>query len=325
MAQPLKVIPLLQLLNDSAVPVPFAAVCEALRTDPDTLRLTCDFINDFDPVLCRDEGRLSLRRKLDLLDEAYLQEHIDGKGRVSVLPYVDSTNSVLARFLTNCVSGDLTAAELQTKGRGRRGNGWLTSIGRQLTFSLCEEFAGVEHTAGLSLLTGLAVVRALSACGIEGAVIKWPNDIYIEGQKVCGILVENFVREHDVLTIIGIGLNVYTDADNEKLLQERKVTALEPYLKDKEGFSRNILLCTVVNTLKSMLHEFSAHGFAAFLEEWERYDFLLGHWLEVEQEDGTLVQGLVRGVNEEGCLLLDDGYLVRPVISAHILSIDARR
>lgn len=128
---------------------------------------------------------------------------------------VDSTNNEALRH-SDCTDGmSVWAASYQTAGRGQRGNVWISSRGENLTFSILVRF-GSGALGTLRALRQFAVSQAvtlgitdyLSSRGIE-ASIKWPNDIWVEDRKICGILVENRICEDMISrSIIGIGLNV---------------------------------------------------------------------------------------------------------------------
>ena len=133
-----------------------------------------------------------------------------GKYRIQWYDTLDSTNSEAVRRLEELDNMSVIAARSQTAGRGKDTNKWLSSPGENLTFTVVlkyEDFPAVCQMA-ISAATAAAVVNFLSEQGIDPWV-KWPNDIYVGGEKICGILIEH--RMHgDCLTssIIGVGLNL---------------------------------------------------------------------------------------------------------------------
>lgn len=128
---------------------------------------------------------------------------------------VDSTNDEAKRHISTLDNLSVLSAFCQTSGRGQRGNSWSAEAGKNLTFSIVlkydsESFLGINaiDQFAVSELTALAVIDLLAAYGIE-AKVKWPNDIYAGDRKICGILIENSIREGKLASsIIGIGLNV---------------------------------------------------------------------------------------------------------------------
>lgn len=128
------------------------------------------------------------------------------------LKETDSTNNEAKRRIAHLDNLSVLSSMSQTSGRGQQGNSWSSEAGKNLLFSIvmkhgrglvkaCSQF-------GFSQVAALAVVNTLKDKGIS-AMIKWPNDIYVEDRKICGILIENSLREEwTISSIIGIGLNV---------------------------------------------------------------------------------------------------------------------
>lgn len=127
-----------------------------------------------------------------------------------VLEEVDSTNSYISAHAAELEDMTMVMAGTQTAGRGQRGNSWESEPGLNLTFSLFFRPKGVKPAEqfAISEATALAVTDMLASAGIE-AKVKWPNDIYVDDRKICGILIEHSLLgnslEHSCL---GIGINV---------------------------------------------------------------------------------------------------------------------
>lgn len=139
----------------------------------------------------------------------------DTKTSIKWLETVDSTNSELRRNIDSSDNLSVIAAECQNAGRGQGDHTWFASPGKNLTFSILYRFpAGSSFTLKASQartiteITTLAIRDYLGKKGIN-ARIKWPNDIWIENRKICGILIENTLDKDRIATsIVGIGLNV---------------------------------------------------------------------------------------------------------------------
>lgn len=127
------------------------------------------------------------------------------------LDSTDSTNEEVRRRISEIDNLSVVSAFRQTAGRGQRGNKWSSEEGQNLMFSIALKFErdfSVHNQFRLSQVTAISVVELLSRHGIS-ARIKWPNDIYAGNDKICGILVENSIRDGRLsYSIIGIGLNV---------------------------------------------------------------------------------------------------------------------
>ena len=105
---------------------------------------------------------------------------------------LDSTNSEANRRMEDAEDFTVYAARFQTNGRGQKGNTWESAVGENLTFSIIVKPAGLkaEDQFLLSEVAALGVVSYLTSKGLE-AKIKWPNDIYVFDNKICGILIEH--------------------------------------------------------------------------------------------------------------------------------------
>lgn len=130
------------------------------------------------------------------------------------LAQVSSTNTYLLEMLSKSepiVEGSVIMADHQTAGRGQRGNIWEDSPRQNLCFSLLLKptWLDLQNQFQLSMVVAIALERYISSLGIEQVYIKWPNDIYIRGKKVAGILIENLIQGHIIEnTVVGIGLNI---------------------------------------------------------------------------------------------------------------------
>lgn len=110
-------------------------------------------------------------------------------------------------------------AEVQSAGRGQRGNSWSSRKGENLTFSvlLKPDFLAADMQFYISKIAALSVCKALETCGVE-CKIKWPNDIYIGDKKVCGILIENDIMGAKMSkSVVGVGINVNQTVFNPEL------------------------------------------------------------------------------------------------------------
>ncbi len=127
---------------------------------------------------------------------------------------VTSTNNVLLEMLSNSkplAEGSVIMAVEQTAGRGQMGNHWESEPGKNICLSLLykPEFLAIDKQFYLSMAVSLGICNFLEAELNTKIEVKWPNDIYIDGKKIAGILIENsLMANHLKTSIIGIGLNV---------------------------------------------------------------------------------------------------------------------
>ncbi len=123
-----------------------------------------------------------------------------------------STNSLLAEIASDSKHGTVVSTIEQTAGRGQRGNSWEAEPGKNLTFSILlrPETIDAHKQFAISEIVSTAIAKTLQKHILDKRVaIKWPNDIYVEDMKICGILIENSLIGNKInYSIAGIGINV---------------------------------------------------------------------------------------------------------------------
>ena len=207
------------------------------------------------------------------------------------------------------------ACDLQTAGRGRRGRDWIAAPQGSLTFSLLWRFPPASASPpGLSLAIGVAVARVLEAAGAPGIALKWPNDILLGGRKLAGILVDLLpAQEAAPAAVIGIGLNVTLPPDfPHDQFDAADLAAVLP-----QPPSRNLLLAQLLIELDGALTIFGRSGFTAFRESWLARHALQDARVRLSGERET-VEGICRGVDQDGALLLETPAGLRRIISGDV-------
>lgn len=225
------------------------------------------------------------------------------RGCIKVLSVVDSTNTYLKQSTDLHNNGGACLAEAQTAGRGRQGRKWVSPFGASLYLSMYWGFnGGYQALGGLSLVIGVAVVRALKASGNIDAQLKWPNDIYVNGKKLAGILVEAEGQLDDVShCFIGVGLNIRLPAS---LADEIDQPWADLSSDSDIDTDRNRLASILLDSFYEALSRFEQWGLTPFLEEWRAYNLFQDKWV-------TLLCGPQRfsgrccGINDQGALLVE--------------------
>lgn len=260
-----------------------------------------------------------LATPIRLLDVAQMRPHMcAGTPDIVVQHITDSTNSQLMNKLRDGAmlqSGQVLVAEAQTAGRGRRGNQWVSPFGSNLYFSMYWSLQrGIQAAMGLSLVIGVAVAEYLQRYfGIE-IQLKWPNDIYIQGQKVGGILVELAGQSHascDV--VIGLGLNIYL-ADAHRLDIQQRATALNNYTD--QLIDRNLLIPRLQQHLIDELQRFDQSGFAPYVVRFNVRDCFANQ--KVQISGATQLVGVSRGVDNQGALLIETSTGIQTIFGGEV-------
>jgi len=230
---------------------------------------------------------------------------------LEILDTTKSTNTVLLQkaIMEECPSKNKTdaisvvATELQTNGRGRRGKLWHSGLGDSLTFSLLWSFQkGAGLLSGLSLAVGIAIIRSLKLSGIENVALKWPNDVMSHHQKIAGILIE--LRGDSLgptLVVIGVGINLKL-SDRIKSNIDQKTTDL--FSISGKNSDRNKLMAKLLTELTIVLKEFAQNGFKPFRNEWAHYHELENKPVTLYLPDGSIQEGEIQGITDNGSLIL---------------------
>lgn len=156
-------------------------------------------------------------------------------------PSIDSTNTKASQLAEEGYpTGTLVVAERQESGKGRRGRNWASPEGNGIFMTLIlKPEINPNNASMLTLVAALAVSKAITKCTGRPAGIKWPNDIVMNGKKVCGILTEMSAQfDYVNYIVIGIGINVH----NESFPEELSHMATSLYLESKEHFNRAALI-----------------------------------------------------------------------------------
>jgi BirA family biotin operon repressor/biotin-[acetyl-CoA-carboxylase] ligase len=245
---------------------------------------------------------------IDLLNIDAVREALGDQARrldVDIVLTIGSTNTeLLARGAAGAASGTCVAAEMQTAGRGRRARAWQSKFAGSLTYSLLWRFEkGAAELGGLSLMVGLALARALRAAGVSDAMLKWPNDVLVNGEKLAGILIET---QGDMLgptvAVIGVGVNIGLP-ESLKLLIDQPATDVLSHVG--KFSSRNDLLALMLRELVVALDQFSQYGFKVFKDDWTTLHALHGQLITVRQSHLAAYDAVVKDVGNDGSLIVE--------------------
>lgn len=199
--------------------------------------------------------------------------------------------------------GALVVADMQTAGRGRRGRTWNSPAGTNVYFTLILK---PEYRPGLAsmvtLVMALAVAEGIrSTCGVD-AGIKWPNDIVVDGRKVCGMLTEMSVeRDYIHHVVVGVGINVGL----QEFSPEIAATAVSLEQVCGKKVSRAELVVNVMKAFEDYYDGFEKEcSFAGLMEQYNRLLVNCGREVRVLDPKGEY-QGVSKGINETGELLVE--------------------
>jgi BirA family biotin operon repressor/biotin-[acetyl-CoA-carboxylase] ligase len=249
---------------------------------------------------------------------------------VEILPELGSTNTeLMRRARLGRADPALLVAERQTAGRGRLGRAWSShgaalqdgaglqtgaaanataapqaaQTGASLTFSLGLALSPIDWS-GLSLAVGLAVAQSLH----PRVQLKWPNDLWIDGRKLGGILIETVAVGEQRYAVIGIGINIERPVAQDLRTPPAALRELLP------GVDAARALGLVALPLLQAVLRFAHEGFGPLRSAYHARDLLYGQ--ELVCSDGTVGQG--RGVDASGALLLHTDSGLQKISSAEV-------
>ncbi|WP_027417521.1 biotin--[acetyl-CoA-carboxylase] ligase [Aneurinibacillus terranovensis] len=206
--------------------------------------------------------------------------------------------------------GTLVVADQQIGGKGRLGRVWYSPAGKNISMSLLlRPTLELQECPQITLLAAVAIVETMrDICGVE-ASIKWPNDILVNGKKVCGILTElNAEAERINWLIIGMGINVNTLEEDfpPEILEIATSLAIEK----KRQFRRAEIIQGILKRLEELYLLYIDEGFAPIKKRWELYAVTIGKRVTIRTLHGSLT-GYAEGIDETGVLLVrrDNGSL----------------
>ncbi|HET6332679.1 MAG TPA: biotin--[acetyl-CoA-carboxylase] ligase [Polyangiales bacterium] len=233
--------------------------------------------------------------------EPYLQTQRYGRS-LRALDVTGSTNDdARADAASGAASGHVVLADMQSSGRGSNGRAWSSPRGQDLFFSIVDRPAvSLPQLPPLTLAVGLGVAEAVeSVVGTPGACqVKWPNDVWLNGKKCAGILVETSALGSTVESVvIGIGLNVNRLEFDEELRDI--ATSLRATSSERPPFDRPLVLAKVLFAVEHQVDRFVAEGPASIVQALEPRLAMIG-----ERAVCGEIEGVVTGVSSSGALLM---------------------
>lgn len=248
----------------------------------------------------------TLKKAPDILSAAYIEQCLKKAGftiHVKTERMVSSTNTVLKQYVSEGQMGDMVLlAEEQSGGRGRRGRSFFSPEGSGLYMSLLlhPEMTPEEATM-LTTVAAAAVAEAVERVSGTDTGIKWVNDVWVRGKKICGILTEGSVSMEDghlEYAIVGIGINIYEPEGG--FPEEIKDVAGAVFTNDisRENL-RNRMASEV---LAQFLEYYRKLPEKAYLEEYRKRSVVVGKQVRIIQPEGAKIPDTVNGASREHAL-----------------------
>ena len=213
---------------------------------------------------------------------------------------IDSTSTYLKRSYNELDNLTIVFADHQTSGHGRMKREWVSPKGDSLLFSiLFKEKQIIDNFASLSLLSA-SVIYSFLLNYVDNVSIKWPNDVYVNGKKICGILMESVSMNEGIdAVILGIGININIKSFNEELIN--KATSL--YLETNKTFDIDDLKTALIVYLSDLVEQIR-NNHKYYLDIIRNNNFLLNKDVFVLINENEVV-ARVLDINEDNTLLVE--------------------
>ncbi|WOT05164.1 bifunctional biotin--[acetyl-CoA-carboxylase] ligase/biotin operon repressor BirA [Shewanella youngdeokensis] len=241
-----------------------------------------------------------LNNPLSLVDESVLKAAINQ--RCFYFDDIPSTNGFMLKHADELDSGDICIAEYQSAGRGRRGRVWVSPYGCHLYFSMYWQFPqGMAQAMGLSLVVACSIVSVLKQLNVANVAVKWPNDIFLAGKKLAGVLIEmNGQTDSECNLVIGIGLNM--------AMSELQGASIDQPWSDLSALdcmpNKTELLILLHKQLQQDLIEFETAGLMPFKNRWDKADLYNGQAVKLII-GADEIHGICRGIDPQGAVVLE--------------------
>lgn len=235
---------------------------------------------------------------------------------LDILIQTDSTNGYLLKAaMEGAPSGTACLAEYQDRGRGRRGRQWISPYGSNIALSLLWRFNdGTGRLGALSLAIAVALMRCLQEFGLQGAGIKWPNDILVDGRKLAGILLDVAGESNGPChVVIGVGINYQLPAEAQQQIDQPWIDLQQCGLE----VDRNRLAGRLLHHLLQVVSVYQDAGMEAFREEWRRWDVTDGKAVTIHLGEQR-IPGIARGIDERGLLMVEQDDGIRSYASGEV-------
>ncbi|MCL5020816.1 MAG: biotin--[acetyl-CoA-carboxylase] ligase [Bacteroidetes bacterium] len=216
---------------------------------------------------------------------------------------IDSTNSYLLGLGDEGFpEGTVAVADEQTDGRGRFGRKWESESLSNLLFSILLRpgFLNRDEVFILTFSAAVAVAEALENVAGVSPELKWPNDVLLDGKKVCGILLESsFEASRLNYLVLGAGLNVNQSSFPAEIRD--KATSLSIITGRK--FDREEVLSTILARFGSVYETLKARDFYSVMKRWRNRSKMFGRKIELRLAD-RVIEGILEEVTDDGAILV---------------------
>ncbi len=212
----------------------------------------------------------------------------------------------------------ISLAEYQTHGRGRGNQVWYSPFASGICLSVFSKLNIRSIPLGLSVYMGVMLINSLEKMSFKDIKLKWPNDLFYQGCKLGGMLVELSQNKNgDLIANFGLGINYSLPENFYKLIDSHYNPIDLRAINNNHEYSRSeiigILVCEIIKRIK----EFDTNSIEEIKERWKELDYLYSKKIKINTGDESII-GVNEGIDSEGALLIKQGRNIKRIISGHI-------
>jgi len=265
----------------------------------------------------------SVAESSEYIDKSIIYEYLKDFSGVynidtSIKEIVETTSR---EFNAEDVEGSdvkISLAEYQTHGRGRGNHVWQSPFASGICLSVFSKLNITSIPLGLSVYMGVILINSLEKIHFEDLKLKWPNDLYYQGCKLGGILVELSKNKNgDLIVNLGLGINYSLPDDFYKLVDGSYHPIDLKTVNNNNEYSRSeiigILLCEIIKSIKG----FHTNSINEIKERWKELDYFYSQEIKINSGDDSII-GVNEGIDSQGALLIKQGTSVKRIISGQI-------
>lgn len=243
----------------------------------------------------------------DVIDEMRIREYLHTKWLAKEILYekeMDSTNTQAKRLGEHdAINGTVVVTERQTAGKGRRGKTWISPEGNCYFSILLRPEVLVDRASIITLVSAMAMAKAIKQVTLLDSMIKWPNDVIANGKKLCGILTESSTDlEYINYVVVGIGVNT----NQTDFPEEIKHIASSICLETGKKVNRAELLGTFLDNFESYYETFlETEDLTRLAEEYNQLLVNRGREVKIIEKDQERILTAI-GIDHKGGLVVED-------------------
>jgi BirA family biotin operon repressor/biotin-[acetyl-CoA-carboxylase] ligase len=232
---------------------------------------------------------------------------------------VDSTNSYAFKLaLDGASEGTCVLADAQRAGRGRLNRVWFSPAGENLYLSIIlKPHVHPSNVYPITFISSLAVYDTIEAITGIKPTLKWPNDLLINGKKICGTLLE-LSTEADMVRFVVVGIGLDINMKEKEISEEIDQKATSLFIETKNLFERARVCGILLSNLEKYYLLFKKNGENDVCRIWEDRSCIKGKYLEINQM-GQSYKGISEGIDNKGALLLNVDGEIKNIIAGDVV------